>query len=146
VKAPPRRVTVLLISILVVNSPIRGSEQPTDEYRTVMKTLEAVSAILRHHARMVEPGGEFGYAWVEKDAATLKAGFEQTLKFWEAKNMRAATRLAQNAVSDAAVLERAARARHYDGVVAGVGGVLAACEPCHNAYREQLPDGSFAIR
>jgi cytochrome c556 len=146
VKAPGRRVTVLLISLLVVSLPIRANEQPTDEYRTAMKTLEAASAILRHHARMVEPGGDFGYTWVENDAATLKAGFEQTLKFWETKNVKAAVRLAQNAVSDAAVLERAARGKHYDGVVAGVGGVLSACEPCHNAYREQLPDGSFAIR
>ena len=109
-KAPGRRVTMLLISILVVSLPIRANEQPTDEYRTAMKTLEAASAILRHHARMVEPGGDFGYTWVENDAATLKAGFEQTLKFWETKNVKNAVRLAQNAVSDAAVLERAARA------------------------------------
>jgi hypothetical protein len=83
---------------------------------------------------------------VENDAATLKAGFEQTLKFWDSKNVKNAVRLAKNAVSDAAVLERAARGKHYDGVVAGVGGVLAACETCRNACREQLPDGSFALR
>jgi cytochrome c556 len=146
VKATGRRVAALFVSILVVVFPVRATEKPTDEYQAAMKALEAASEILRHHARMVEPGGDFGYAWVENDAATLKAGFEQTLKFWQTKNAKNAIALAQNAVSDAAVLERAAKARHYDGVVAGVGGVLAACEPCHNAYREQLPDGSFAIR
>jgi hypothetical protein len=111
-----------------------------------MKSLEAASEILRHHARMVEPGGDCCYDWVEKDAVVLKEAFTKTLEFWKAKNVRNAITLAQYAVSDAAGLERAAKAKHYDGVVAGVSGVLNACEPCHLAHREKLPDGTFEIR
>ena len=111
-----------------------------------MHDLEAVSGIMRHHARMVEPGGDFGYDWIDGDAARLKDGFERTLAFWTSRNVKPAMRFAQDAVSDAAVLERAAKRKHFDGVVAGVAGVLADCEPCHNAYREPLPDGSYAIR
>ena len=139
-----KRATLALV--LVVACSVRASETPPPEYRTAMKDLEAASEIMRHHARMVEPGGDFGYDWIESDAARLKSGFERALAFWTAKNVKHAMRLAQDAASDAAVLERAAERKHYDGVVAGVGGVLAACEGCHNAYREQLPDGSFAIR
>jgi hypothetical protein len=135
-----------LALVFVVACSVRASETPPPEYRTAMRDLEAASEIMRHHARMVEPGGDFGYDWIESDAARLKSGFERALAFWTAKNAKHAMRLAQDAASDAAVLERAARRKHYDGVVAGVGGVLAACEGCHNAYREQLPDGSFAIR
>jgi len=136
----------VLATVLVFVFPICASEQPPAEYRAAMRDLEAASEIMRHHARMVEPGGDFGYDWIESDAAKLKSGFEQALAFWTAKNVKHAMRLAQDAASDAAVLERAAKRKHYDGVVAGVGGVLAACEGCHNAYRDQLPDGTFAIR
>ena len=111
-----------------------------------MKELEAASDIMRHHARMVEPGGDFGYDWIEADAGRLKSGFERALAFWTERNVKRAMRFAQDAASDAAVLERAAKRKHYDGVVAGVGGVLASCEGCHNVYREQLPDGTFVIR
>jgi hypothetical protein len=111
-----------------------------------MKTLQEASDLMRHHARMVEPGGDFGYAWIESDAATLKEAFEVARAYWTIRNSRVATTFAQNAVSDAAILERAAKAKHYDGVVAGVAGVLADCEPCHRVYREELPDGTFEIR
>jgi cytochrome c556 len=139
-----KRATLALV--LVVACSVQASETPPPEYRTAMKELEAASEIMRHHARMVEPGGDFGYDWIESDAAKLKSGFERALAFWTEKNVKHAMRLAQDAAGDAAVLERAAKRKHYDGVVAGVGGVLAACEGCHNAYREQLPDGSFAIK
>jgi cytochrome c553 len=139
-----KRATLALV--FVVACSVRANETPPPEYRTAMKDLEAASEIMRHHARMVEPGGDFGYDWIESDAGRLKSGFERALAFWTAKDVKHAMRLAQDAASDAAVLERAAKRKHYDGVVAGVGGVLAACEGCHNAYREQLPDGSFAIK
>jgi len=139
-----KRATLALV--LAVACSVQATETPPPEYRTAMQDLEAASEIMRHHARMVEPGGDFGYDWIESDATRLKSGFERALAFWTAKNVKHAMRLAQDAASDAAVLERAAQRKHYDGVVAGVGGVLAACEGCHNAYREQLPDGTFAIR
>jgi hypothetical protein len=139
--------TVCLTCVaLIVGLQVQASEMPPPEYRAAMKDLEAASEIMRHHARMVEPGGDFGYDWIESDAIKLKSGFERALAFWTAKNVKHAMRLAQDAASDAAVLERAARRKHYDGVVAGVGGVLAACEGCHNAYRDQLPDGTYALR
>jgi cytochrome c556 len=77
---------------------------------------------------------------------TLKAAFTKILDYWTAKKVAGAMRVAQYAVSDSADLERAAKAHHYDGVVAAVGAVQAACEPCHLAHREQLPDGSFEIK
>jgi hypothetical protein len=142
-----RQVTILAVSAaLTLGLSARANEPPTEEYRAAMKDLEAASEILRHHARMVEPGGDCCYDWVEKDAVTLKAAFAKTLEFWKAKNVKNAITLAQYAVSDAAGLERAAKAKHYDGVVAGVSGVLNACEPCHLAHREKLPDGTYEIR
>ena len=139
--------TVLTVSAaLTLGLSARANERPSEEYRTAMKNLEAASEILRHHARMVEPGGDCCYDWVEKDAVVLKAAFTKTLEFWTAKKVKNAITLAQYAVSDAAGLERAAKAKHYDGVVAGVSGVLNACEPCHLAHREKLPDGRFEIR
>jgi cytochrome c556 len=137
---------VALAILLVLGMSGQANEKPTAEYRAAMKDLDAASQIMRHHARMVEPGGDFGYDWIESDSAKLKGAFEKTLAFWTARDVKRAMRLAQDAVSDAVVLERAAKRKHYDGVVAGVAGVLADCEPCHNAYREQLPDGSFEIR
>jgi len=135
-----------LVLACVLSFSVRASEPPPAEYRTAMKELEAASDIMRHHARMVEPGGDFGYDWIEADAGRLKSGFERALAFWTERNVKRAMRFAQDAASDAAVLERAAKRKHYDGVVAGVGGVLASCEGCHNVYREQLPDGTFVIK
>jgi hypothetical protein len=142
----PNLVILTMSAALLLGLSVRANEKPTGEYVSAMKDLEAASEILRHHARMVEPGGDFGYDWVEKDGAKLKTAFDTTLAFWTAKKVNSAIRLAQNGVSDAADLERAAKARHYDGVVAAVGAILAACEPCHLAHREQLPDGTFEIR
>jgi hypothetical protein len=139
------RPAVLTVAIFLA-FPLRASEMPPPDYRAAMRDLDAASEIMRHHARMVEPGGDFGYDWIERDANKLKSAFQLTLEFWTARNVKRAMQLANNAVSDAALLEKAAKRRHYDGVVAGVAGVLAACEPCHSVYREPLPDGSFAIR
>jgi cytochrome c556 len=95
---------------------------------------------------MVEPGGDCCFEPVEKDASTLKAAFAVTLEFWTAKKVRDAIQMAQDAVSDATTLERAAKAKHYDGVVAAEGAVLGACEPCHAAHRQPIPNGSFEIK
>lgn len=142
-----RSLTLLTVSAaLTLGLSAGANEKPTEEYRNAMKDLEAASEILRHHARMVEPGGDCCYDWVEKDAVTLKAAFTTTLEFWTAKKVNNAIRIARDGASDAADLERAAKAKHYDGVVAAVGAVLAACEPCHLAHREKLPDGTFEIK
>ena len=101
-----KRATLALV--LVVACSVEASETPPPEYRAAMRDLEAASDIMRHHARMVEPGGDFGYDWIESDAIKLKSGFERALAFWTAKNVKHAMRLAQDAASDAAVLERAA--------------------------------------
>jgi cytochrome c556 len=139
--------TVLIVSAaLTLGLSVLANEKPTEEYRNAMKDLEASSEILRHHARMVEPGGDCCYDWVEKDAVTLKAAFTKALEFWMAKKVNSAIRIAQNGASDAADLERAAKTKHYDGVVAAVGAVLADCEPCHLAHREKLPDGTYEIK
>jgi hypothetical protein len=142
-----RSLTLLTVSAaLTLGLSAGANEKPTEEYRNAMKDLEAASEILRHHARMVEPGGDCCYDWVEKDAVTLKAAFTTALEFWTAKKVNNAIRIARDGASDAADLERAAKAKHYDGVVAAVGAVLAACEPCHLAHREKLPDGTFEIK
>jgi hypothetical protein len=141
-----RRAVLPVALLLVLAWPIRASEKPSEDYRAAMQELFAASEIMRHHARMVEPGGDFGYTWIDGDAGRLKAAFERTLAFWTMKDVKRAMRYAQDAVSDADILQKAARRKHYDGVVAGVAGVLADCEPCHAVYRDQLPDGSFEIR
>ena len=61
-----KRATLALV--LAVACSVQASETPPPEYRTAMKDLEAASEIMRHHARMVEPGGDFGYDWIESDA------------------------------------------------------------------------------
>jgi len=137
---------VVPVFVLVASLVTNATEKPSAEYRKAMSTLESTSELMRHHARMVEPGGDFGYAWIESDAATLKAAFDVARSYWVVRKKNPAITLAQNAVSDAMILERAAKAKHYDGVVAGVAGVLADCEPCHLAFREELPDGTFEIR
>jgi cytochrome c556 len=139
--------TVLTVSAaLTLGLSVQANEKPSDEYRNVMKELMSVSGLLLHHARMVEPGGDCCYDWVEKDAATLKADFTKVLEYWTEKKASGAMQIAQNAVSDAADLERQAKAHHYDGVVAAVGAVQNACEPCHLAHREDLPDGTYEIK
>jgi len=138
---------VIILSLALMGSiMLCATERPSADYRQAMNDLERTSQLMRHHARMVEPGGDFGYAWIESDAASLKTAFEVARSYWTSRRKGPAITFAQNAVSDATILERAAKAKHYDGVVAGVAGVLADCEPCHIAYREELPDGTFAIR
>lgn len=142
----PSALVIILSLVLLGGFVLCASERPSVEYRQAMNDLERTSQLMRQHARMVEPGGDFGYAWIESDAATLKTAFEVARSYWTIRKRSPAVTFAQNAVSDATILERAAKAKHYDGVVAGVAGVLADCEPCHLAYREELPDGTFAIR
>jgi hypothetical protein len=135
---------VVVTSVLIL--VVQANERPSPEYRRAMIDLESTSQLMRHHARMVEPGGDFGYPWIEGDAAKLKAAFEVTRAYWTARKRPHAITFAQNAISDAEILGRAAKSKHFDGVVAGVAGVLADCEPCHLAFREELPDGAFEIR
>jgi cytochrome c556 len=146
VRALQASFAVSVVVTSLVTFVVRANERPSAEYRRAMIDVEATSQLMRHHARMVEPGGDFGYAWIESDATKLKAAFEVTRAYWAARKRPQALTYAQNAVSDAEILERAAKSRHFDGVVAGVAGVLADCEPCHVAFREELPDGTFEIR
>ena len=70
---------------LILGAAVRANEKPTEAYRQAMKDIDAASQILRHHGRMVEPGGDCCYDWVEKDAATLKAAFATVLEYWTAR-------------------------------------------------------------
>ena len=69
----PNRAILIASVALLFGLTVRANEKPTEEYRKAMKDLEAASEIMRHHSRMVEPGGDFAGGMIGNFAASFSS-------------------------------------------------------------------------
>ena len=121
---------------------VHASEAPTPAYQKAMKDMGAANTALRAHVKEIESAGAYpDYTTVQKDAAALK-----TLAFWNARNVPDAVRISETGVKGVAALEQAIADKSYDGLASAATTIGSTCGACHKAFREQLTDGTYAIK
>ena len=122
----------------VLGLTVASAETPPAEYVKTMKDVSAAAMSLRQNGTDM--------ASVAKDAASLKALFDWTAKFWQARKVQDAFDIATGASKAAADLEAAAKASNADGVAAATKTVTGVCTTCHNLHRDRHPDGTSDIK
>ena len=140
-------VVCALSAVAWAGSALRASEKPTEAYQQAMKDLSAANSALRADVAAIEKAGAYpDYNPIEKDAATLKAAFEATAKFWSEKKVDEALKIAQAGIGHAEALEAARKDKNYDALMTAAVEIGKTCGGCHAAHREKLDDGSYAIK
>lgn len=125
----------------------QGAEPPPESFRAAMKELASASASMRAHMKEIESAGAYpDYTGVDKDAAALKAAFSVTLAYWKEKKAPDAVASAETGLEGVAMLEKAVADKSYDALLTASTTIGGTCAACHKAHREQLPDGSYAIK
>lgn len=137
-----RVVRWLVAAVLVgaLGRQMTGAEKPSEEYVSAMRDLDAIKQAL------TRPGAPADFAAVEKLAARAEASFKVAVLYWDARKVDDAFRLAALGVKTAQDTGIAAEYSSEEGVVVGVEEMLATCDACHKAHREQMPDGTFLIK
>jgi hypothetical protein len=83
---------------------------------------------------------------VTQNLTVLKQAFAQTEAFWKAHGVPEAAKIAQDAQTDAAAVEKAVAANDWDSAKKSAGTLNQKCGACHGVYRERFDDGSFRIK
>ncbi len=125
----------------------QASEPPPPAYQKAMKDMAAANTALRAHVKEIESAGAYpDYTTVQTDAAALKAAFAATLAFWNEKQVADAVKMSETGVKGVEALEKAIADKSYDGLASAAAAIGTTCGSCHKAFREQLPDGTYAIK
>jgi len=136
----------VLVCALVV-SVVRADEKPTDAYQKAMKDMGVSAQALRAEVKTIESAGAYpDYTQVDKHVSALRAAFKTTLAFWNDKKVADAISVTEAGLKGVDDLEKAAKEKSYDNLVAASTAISATCASCHKAHRTQTPDGVYEIK
>ena len=138
-------VTVLVFVVAVLS--MRADEKPTEAYQKAMKDLSASAQALRAEVRTIESAGAYpDYTPLDKHVSALRAAFKTTLAFWSDKKESDAITMTEAGLKGVDDLEKAAKEKSYDNLVAASGAISATCASCHKTHRAQTPEGTYEIK
>ena len=138
-------VTVLVFVVAVLS--MRADEKPTEAYQKAMKDLGASAQALRAEVKIIESAGAYpDYTPLDKHVSALRAAFKTTLAFWSDKKVSDAITMTEAGLKGVDDLEKAAKEKSYDNLVAASGAISATCASCHKTHRTQTPDGVYEIK
>jgi len=86
------------------------------------------------------------HAQAAADAKTLSDLFKQVQTYWEAKKVDDAVAFAKTAVKAADDTVTNSTAMNMTALADAQKALGGACQGCHMAHRERLPDGTFKIK
>jgi hypothetical protein len=109
-------------------------------YEKVMKEIGSTFRSLQINNKVMN------HADGEREARRLATWFRDVQAYWEAKKVEDAAGFARSAVAAAQQIEKSSAAMQMDVLQDAERTLATACESCHKAHRERLPDGSFRIR
>src|SRR5262249_21230818 len=142
-----RSVVVTVFVCALVVSVAQADEKPTDAYQKAMKDLGASAQALRAEVKTIESAGAYpDYTPLDKHVSTLRAAFKTTLAFWNDKKVADAIGVTEAGLKGVDDLEKAAKEKSYDNLVAASTAISATCASCHKAHRSQTPDGVYEIK
>jgi len=112
-----------------------------------MKDLGASAQALRAEVKTIESAGAYpDYTQVDKHVTALRGAFKTTLAFWNDKKVADAISVSEAGLKGVDALEKAAKDKSYDNLVAASTAISATCASCHTAHRSQTPDGLYEIK
>lgn len=138
-------VTVFVFAL--VAAVAQADEKPTDAYQKAMKDMSASAQALRAEVKTIEGAGAYpDYTPLDKHVSTLRAAFKTTLAYWNDKKVADAISLTEAGLKGVDDLEKAAKEKSYDNLVAATTAINTTCASCHKAHRSQTPDGMYEIK
>ena len=134
--------TVALVAAALLSSGVRAADVTEADFDKAMKEVQAGAQGVNRALREATPNVEAaGTAAKSVDAALAVAeAFWKQKKLQDAIDMNAKARAAVQAVAKAAESKDAA------ATAEAAKGIFATCRPCHDVYREQLPDKTYKIK
>jgi cytochrome c556 len=144
-----RRATIGVVCTLalIVSTSIGADEKPTETYQKAMKDLGVTSQALRAEVKTIESAGAYpDYTPLEKHATVLRSALKTTLAYWSEKKVDDAVKVTEAALKGVDDLEKAAKDKSYDDLVAASTAIGGTCATCHKAHRAQASDGTYEIK
>jgi cytochrome c556 len=134
---------VFVVAVLWVHA----DEKPTEAYQKAMKDLGASAQALRAEVKTIESAGAYpDYTPLDKHVSALRGAFKTTLAYWSEKKVDDAIKVTEAGMKGVDDLEKAAKEKSYDSLVAASSAIGATCATCHKAHRTQTPDGVYQIK
>ena len=138
---------VMWVCAVLVCTSLAADEKPTEAYQKAMKDLGVTSQAVRAEVKTIESAGAYpDYTPLEKHAAVLRSALKTTLTYWSEKSVDDAVKVTELALKGVDDLEKAAKDKSYDNLVAASTAIGGTCATCHKAHRVQAPDGEYAIK
>src|SRR5579862_1511184 len=137
-----RKTLMLIVALLGV--AVQAAEKPPEDYKNAMRDLR------RFAEEMGKPEAETNFELATKYVPIVRDAFGVVAKYWMDRHDGGKYALeittAQDGTKVASDMGVAATLRSPEGVAAAVKDILGRCQSCHEARREQAPDGSYLIR
>ncbi len=139
-------VVAVLVFVVAVLS-VRADEKPSEAYQKAMKDLSASAQALRAEVKTIEGAGAYpDYTPLDKHVSVLRGAFKTTLAYWNDKKVDDAIKVSEAGLKGVDALEKAAKDKSYDNLVAASSAISATCASCHKAHRTQTPEGTYEIK
>ena len=136
-------VLVFVVAVLAV----RADEKPSEAYQKAMKDMSAAAQALRAEVKTIEGAGAYpDYTPIDKYVLTLRGAFKTTLAYWSDKKVADAVSVTEAGLKGVDALEKAAKDKSYDNLVAASSAISSTCASCHKAHRSQTPEGMYEIK
>ena len=136
----------LLVAAAVLSAqaavPAQTAKPPmSDEaYEKTMKEIASTWRSLQFNNKAMN------HADGEREAKRLAAWFREVQTYWEAKKAADAVAFAKTAVTAAEDIAKSSMSMDMTVLAAAEKSLAGACQGCHMAHRQQMPDGSFRIK
>ncbi len=131
----------LVVSMGAQGAPTAGMKIATDaDYAVHMKEIGQLNGVLNKSIK----GGMGDEA--SKAAARMEVLFKNIFAYWAEKKVADASGAAQTAVTGLQAVQKAAAANDMAAAETARASVAGACQACHMAHREKLPEGGFRIK
>lgn len=133
--------TFILSSALALSAQMQMAKPMSDEdYSKAMKQIGPTFMNLQ------KDNASMNHAQGAKDAQMLADWFKQVQTYWEAKKVEDAVGFAKSAAAAADATVKASASMDMATLGDAQKTLAGACQSCHSAHRERLPDGSFKIK
>jgi hypothetical protein len=133
---------------VVLGLAARASDKPSADYVTAMQTLKTVAEGLPK-SLAAEDGGKA----MDELVIAARPALSVLEKYWTARQVEDALQIAQKASKAIAEISVAVHLMTsgpnplaLEGAQESIKTFVATCSACHAAHREQLADGSYAIK
>ena len=143
-----RSVSVVAVLVFVVAVlSVRADEKPSEAYQKAMKDLSASAQALRAEVKTIEGAGAYpDYTPLDKHVSVLRGACKTTLAYWNDKKVDDAIKVTEAGLKGVDALEKAAKDKSYDNLVAASSAISVTCASCHKAHRTQTPEGTYEIK